>query len=279
MAGYMIGGEYISKEDFHDILNIIRTIYGYDFSNYTQASFKRRMTLLMKQAGLKTVYDLKHQLVNHTHQFKELLNTLTVNVTEMFRDPLFYKALREQVLPVLASYPSIQIWHPGCATGEEVYSMAILLKECGLLERSRIYATDLNVDNLRRAQEGIMPISQMKYYTHNYIATGGKRDFSDYYTARYDHAILLKELRKRITFSQHNLVTDSRFNSFQLICCRNVLIYFNRQLQNRVINLFHDSLLPLGYLALGSKESLLFTDKREQFETVDLTQKLFRRTQ
>jgi len=267
----------ITTEELTDILQVINLNYGYDFSNYSQASMRRRMARCMQTAGIDAVYDLKYALVNDKSFFSWFLQVLTVNVTEMFRDPGFYKELKEKVLTKLATYPVIKIWHAGCATGEEVYSMAIMLKEEGLLNRSKIYATDLNPGNLEKARKGIIPLKQMKDYTFNYIQSGGKDDFSSYYTARYDNAIIHKDLRENIIFSQHNLVTDQVFNEFQLICCRNVLIYFNKELQNNVLHLFYKSLAPLTYLALGMKESLLFSDLRNKFTAVSAVNKIFRR--
>jgi chemotaxis protein methyltransferase CheR len=202
---------------------------------------------------------------------------ITVNVTEMFRDPAFYKSLREQVIPKLAAYPNIKIWHAGCSTGEEVFSMAILLQEAGLLSRTKIYATDLNPTNLERAAAGILPLDNMKDFTQNYIQSGGLADFSNYYTARYDNVLIKKELRRHIAFFQHNLVTDKVFNEFQLICCRNVFIYFNRELQNSVLQLFFDSLSSRGYLAMGLKETMRFADIHGKFETVHAYHKIYRR--
>ncbi|GAA4469585.1 chemotaxis protein CheR [Nibrella saemangeumensis] len=267
----------INPEELNAIIDLIRLQYGYDFSDYAPASFRRRIARCMSTAGIKTAYDLKFHLLNDKPFFGWFLQSITVNVTEMFRDPAFYKMLREQVLPTLASYPVLKIWHAGCATGEEVFSMAILLQEEGLLRRTRIYATDLNPANLERARTGIVPLQHMRDYTFNYIQSGGKNEFSSYYTARYENAIIDKELRQNILFSPHNLVTDQVFNEFQLICCRNVLIYFNKVLQNRVIHLFYDSLSPLGYLAIGMKESLLFSDIRDRFDVVSATTKVFRR--
>ena len=195
----------------------------------------------------------------------------------MFRDPPFYKVLREKIFPQLATYPIIKIWHAGCATGEEAFSLAILLHEEKLLERCRIYATDLNTVNLDTARKGIIPLNNMKQYTGNYHRSGGKNDFSSYYTARYDYVLINKEIRKNISFSHHNLASDTIFNEFQLILCRNVLIYFNPVLQNKVINLLYQSLTPFGYLALGMKESLLFTDLNSKFETVYNSVKIFKR--
>ncbi len=267
----------ILPEQIDDIIQLIREQYGYDFGDYSRASFTRRVKHCMQAASVKTIYDLQHHLLNEPSFFNWFLQTLTVNVTEMFRDSLFYKALRETVIPRLASYPIIKIWHAGCATGEEVFSMAILLKEAGLLERTRIYATDLNPANLEKARKGIMPLNAMKEYTANYIRSGGMEEFSSYYEAKRDHVILDSSLLKNVLFSQHNLVTDQVFNEFQLICCRNVLIYFNKTLQNRVLHLFYDSLVPLGYMALGMKESLLFMDVRPKFDSIKDDAKIFRR--
>ena len=266
----------ISAEELEEIILLIQRQYGYDFSDYARASLQRRVMRCMQKAGCLTAYELKYQLTNDHRFFTWFIESLTVNVTEMFRDPAFYKELRHNVLPKLASYPAIKIWHAGCSTGEEVFSMAILLHEAGLLSRTRLYATDLNPANLERARQGIVSLQHMKNYTANYIQSGGTNDFSAYYTARYENAIIHKEYRKNIVFAVHNLATDQVFNEFQLVCCRNVLIYFNRDLQNRAINLFSNSLTPLGYLALGMKESLLFTDVRHQFEVVDPAVRIYR---
>lgn len=268
---------HITKEDLADILELIYQRYGYNFKDYSTASIKRRVLRCMELSNIKTVYDLKFQLVNDKEYFNWFLEAITVNVTEMFRDPEFYREMRSQVFPKLASYPIIKIWLAGCATGEEVYSMAILLKEEGLFGRAKIYATDINPLNIEKARKGMVALSNMKNYTQNYINAGGKGDFSDYYTARYGNAILRKELRDHVLFSQHNLVTDHVFSEFQLVCCRNVLIYFNRNLQNRVMHLFYDSLSPMGYLAIGTKESLLFTDLRDKFDVISPSNKIFRR--
>jgi chemotaxis protein methyltransferase CheR len=267
--------EEITIKDMREVVLLINTQYGYDFSGYSEASLLRRVSRFCDIAEV-SIPDLKFHLINDKSFFSWMLQSLTVNVTEMFRDPLFYKQIREDVLPVLDTYPIIKIWHAGCASGEEVFSMAILLYEAGLLGRSKIYATDINMQNIEKAKSGIIPLSRMKEYTVNYRLTGGKADFSNYYSARYDHAIFSKELRSNILFSQHNLVTDYIFNEFQLIFCRNVLIYFNKELQNRVINLFYQSLSPLGYLALGIKESLLFTDCKDNFEVINSKNKIFR---
>ena len=267
--------EELTNSDLNDILNLIHTQYGYDFSGYAVASLKRRIHRFTRISNT-SIFDLKFHINNDKSFFSWLLQSLTVNVTELFRDPSFYKVIRTDILPVLHTYPLIKIWHAGCSTGEEVYSMAILLHEAGLLSRCKIYATDVNISNLERAETGIIPLAHMKEYTANYRQSGGIADFSNYYTARYDNAIINKDLRKNIHFSHHNLVTDGVFNEFQLIFCRNVMIYFNKELQNHVIDLFRHSLSPMGYLALGIKESLLFANCRDKFETINDKNKIYR---
>jgi len=268
----------LSTAELDEILTLVRVVYGYDFSNYAQASLKRRILRCMSLVNIQTIFALRFQLANDETFFAWFLQTIMVNVTEMFRDPPFYTNLREKVFPLLASYPIIKIWHAGCSTGEEVYSMAILLKEANLLERCRIYATDLNGANLEKARLGLVPAQYIDEYALNYKQAGGNTDFSTYYTLDGNQAIMNKNLRDSILFAQHNLVTDRVFNEFQLVCCRNVLIYFNKDLQNHVIRLFNDSLASLGYLAIGSKESLLFTDVQNQFEPISAENKIFRRT-
>ncbi|GAB3773852.1 protein-glutamate O-methyltransferase CheR [Spirosoma horti] len=268
----------LSTTELDEILTLVRVIYGYDFTNYAKASLKRRILRCMSLVNIQTVFALRFQLANDAAFFAWFLQAIMVNVTEMFRDPPFYTNLREKVLPLLASYPIIKIWHAGCSTGEEVYSMAILLKEANLLERCRIYATDLNAANLEKARQGLIPAQYIDEYALNYKQAGGKTELSRYYTPAGDQVIMNKNLRDSILFAQHNLVTDRVFNEFQLVCCRNVLIYFNKDLQNHVIRLFHDSLASLGYLAIGSKESLLFTDLQSQFEPISAENKIFRRT-
>jgi chemotaxis protein methyltransferase CheR len=257
------------------LLESIRFGYGYDFTDYAEASVKRRVAHFMANKKISSIEDLGKLLLKDENEFEQFVQDITVNVTEMFRDPSFYKALREKVTDRLATYPFIKIWVAGCSTGEEVYSVAIWLKEEGLLHRSVIYATDINQKSLQLAKEGVFPIDCMKNYTTNYIKAGGKKSFSDYYMAKYGSVLLDKNLRQNIVFSVHNLAVDKSFNEFQLILCRNVLIYFNQSLQNRAINLFYDSLCPFGFLALGSKESLLFTDRRKDFDEVDKKEKIF----
>jgi chemotaxis protein methyltransferase CheR len=267
----------ITDEELQEILQVLMHQHGYDFINYSHASLKRRLVHFMNIQHIETIYDLKYSIINQKDIFIKLLQSIAINVTDMFRDPPFYKALREKILPELATYPIIKIWHAGCSTGEEVFSLAILLHEENLLNRCLIYATDLNTVNLAKAETGIIPLGNMKEYAQHYYETGGKYNFADYYTAKYDHALINKDLRKNILFSHHNLVTDSVFNEFQLIVCRNVLIYFDPELQNKVLNLLYNSLSPFGYLAIGMKESLLFTDLSSKFENVLPSVRIFKR--
>lgn len=269
--------DLIDTKELDEILQVLLHRYGYDFTAYAKNSLLRRINRFAKEAHSSSAYDLKYTLVNDETLFQHFLQEVTVNVTELFRDPLYYKMLREKVLPVLASYPIIKIWHAGCSTGEEVYSMCILLREAGLLKRTRIYATDINPANLEKARAGILPLRNMKEYTANYLHSGGKHEFANYYTARYDHALINDELRAGVVFSQHNLVSDNVFNEFQLISCRNVMIYFNKALQNRVLQLFYESASSLGFLTLGLKESLQFSGVKEKFETIHAAAKIFRR--
>ena len=269
----------IKEEEIEEILLLVNRTYGYDFTNYSRASMQRRIARFIDDARFKNFSEFKFSLINDTSVFDYFLQRITVNVTEMFRDPQFYNAIRTLVLPVIASYPTIKIWHAGCSSGEEVFSMAILLHEAGLLKRSKIYGTDINPSNIEKAKKGILPLDVMKEYVANYIHSGGESDFASYYTARYNNAIIRKDLRDNIIFSQHNLVTDQVFNEFQLILCRNVMIYFNGQLQNRVIQLFYNSLSTFGFLALGIKESLLFSDLKNKFEIVSQQEKIFKRIQ
>lgn len=253
------------NNEFRELLESIRFIYGYDFTDYSEASVKRRIAHFMTSRKVTALDELRKLLMKDEDVFEEFIQEVSVTVTEMFRDPTFYKGLREKVLKRLATYPEIKIWIAGCATGEEVYSVAILLSEYDLLQRSIIYATDINQKSLKTAKEGIYPIACMKGYTENYIKAGGKKSFSEYYKAKYDSAMFNKSLRQNIVFSSHNLTADKSFNEFQMIICRNVLIYFNQDLQEKVINLFHESLCPFGFLGLGNKESLLFTSRKQYF--------------
>jgi chemotaxis protein methyltransferase CheR len=249
----------IRDEDITILLTDLLDHYGYDFNDYSKASLKRRIQRLYSLDKFPSFAEFRYRIRNDEAYLKRFVEEITVNVTEMFRDPGFYEALRKEVLPMLATYPLIRIWHAGCSTGEEVYSLAIVLKEANLLQKSLLYATDINPDVLERAKEGIFPLSQMKQYSENYIAAGGKHDFSTYYTSGYDRARFDSALSERMIFATHNLVSDRSFNEFQLILCRNVMIYFDKELQDRVLQLFDQSLETLGFLALGSKETIRFS--------------------
>lgn len=249
----------IKYEDLELLLGDLCTRYGYDFTEYSRASLHRRVQRLFALDNFSGFAEFRHRLQHDNLYFRRFVEEITVNVTEMLRDPGFYRTLRSTILPVLATYPFIRIWHAGCSTGEEVYSMAILLKEAGLLQKSLLYGTDINPHVIEKARKGIFPVSQMQKYSENYIQSGGLKDFSSYYTANYHLAKFDSSLTGKMIFSTHNLVSDFSFNEFQLILCRNVLIYFERELQAKVFKLFDYSLENFGYLALGSKESLRFS--------------------
>ncbi|MFC5461864.1 CheR family methyltransferase [Massilia niabensis] len=251
--------------------------YNYDFRDYTGASQKRRVIVAMRAMECETVSDLQAKVLHRPEAFAQLLQYLTIPVTEMFRDPEFYAAIRSQVVPHLETYPSLKLWVAGCSTGEEVYSLAILLHEEGLLERSIIYATDINPESLDAARRGVFPLDRMRLYTENYQKAGGKRAFSDYYTAAYGGALFERSLVENVTFADHSLATDTVFSETHFISCRNVMIYFNRRLQNRVLGLFHESLCHRGFLALGSKESIDFSSHATRFEPVAKRERIFRK--
>ncbi|HEX8786858.1 MAG TPA: protein-glutamate O-methyltransferase CheR [Telluria sp.] len=251
--------------------------YNYDFRDYTGASQKRRVLAALHAMGCGTVSELQARVMHDPAAFTQLLQFLTIPVTEMFRDPEYYQAVRQQVVPILKTYPSLNVWVAGCSTGEEVYSLAILLQEEGLLERTQIYATDINPDSLEAARRGVMPLERMRLYTENYQRAGGKRAFSDYYTAAYGGALFERALVDNVTFADHSLATDSVFAETHFISCRNVMIYFNRRLQNRVLGLFHESLCHRGFLGLGSKESIEFSSYAQRFEVMSRRERLYRK--
>lgn len=251
--------------------------YNYDFRDYTGASQKRRVLVALRELGCATVSALQEKVMHEPAGFAHLLQFLTIPVTEMFRDPEYYAAVREQVAPFLETYPSLKIWVAGCSTGEEVYSLAILLHEEGLLERSMIYATDINPQSLEAARRGVFPLERMRLYTENYQKAGGKRAFSDYYTAAYGGALFDRALVENVTFADHSLATDSVFSETHFVSCRNVMIYFNRRLQDRVLGLFHESLCHRGFLGLGSKESIEFSHYAGRFEVLAKREKLYRK--
>lgn len=255
-----------SDELIEILLSDVLEVYGYDFTGYSRASLKRRILRLYEMDKFVSFAEYRYKIRTEPGYFKRFLEEITINVTEMFRDPAFYKTLRTEILPRLGTYPFIRIWIAGCSTGEEAYSVAIFLKELNLLHKSLIYATDINSEVLATAGQAMIPLNKIKLYTENYIAAGGSEHFIDYYTANYSLGKLKDELKSKIIFSTHNLVTDNSFNEFQLILCRNVLIYFDRPLQNKVFELFNNSLEKFGYLALGTKETLEFSVVAKNFE-------------
>jgi chemotaxis protein methyltransferase CheR len=265
----------IDEKEYKELLESIRFVYGYDFTEYAESSIKRRIVHFMNIKKINAVDKLGKTLLKDETIFEEFVQELSITVTEMFRDPTFYKIIKEKVIKRLATYPLIKIWIAGCATGEEVYSMAILLQEEGLLERSIIYATDINQVSLHTARQGVYSLDNMKAYTANYLKAGGTSEFSSYYKAKYNSVMFEKVLRQHVVFSPHNLAMDKSFNEFQLITCRNVLMYFKQHLQDKVIDLFHESLCQFGFLGLGDKESLLFSNKKEYFEQIDKREKIF----
>lgn len=265
----------ITTSDYKNLLESIRHAYGYDFTDYTESSVRRRISHFIESRGLESVQVLATRLLASETFFEEFVQELSVTVTEMFRDPAFFLSIRTKVMKRLATYPVIRIWIAGCATGEEVYSIAIMLREEGLSERSVIYATDINQKSLQIAKEGIYPLESMRTYTENYLQAGGKNSFSNYYTANYNSALFDKSLRGNVVFSPHNLAADGSFNEFQLIICRNVLMYFNQDLQQRVLALFHESLCNFGFLGIGHKESIYFSDARRFFEETDRQEKIY----
>ena len=250
---------------------------GYDFRGYASAHTKRRLDHVRSRNRLPSFCAMIHKLIYEPEFFDEVLAALSINVTEMFRDPTFYLAVRESVVPHLKTYPFIKVWHAGCAAGQEVYSMAILLKEEGMLGRAQIYGTDINPPVLEAARRGIYPLDAVRQYTANYQKAGGNASFADYYTADYESVALSHELKKSLLFSPHNLVTDGIFGEMHVIFCRNVLIYFGEDLQEMVIKLFLDSLCNGGFLCLGSKESLRFSAYADAFEVIDAREKIYRK--
>jgi chemotaxis protein methyltransferase CheR len=251
--------------------------YGFDFREYAPASLRRRVWRRVHAEGLETISALQDKLLHDPASMERLLLDLSINVTAMFRDPTFYVAVREKVVPSLRTYPFTRIWVAGCSTGEEVYSLAILLEEEGLYDRTRIYATDINESVLDRARLGVFALDKMREYTQNYIRAGGTRAFSEYYLAKYDGAQFQRSLIENVVFAQHNLVSDRSFNEFNVIICRNVMIYFDRTLQDRVHNLFYESLATFGFLGLGHKESIRFSPHAQDYEELDPSEKLYRR--
>ena len=259
------------------LLEGLYRVHGFDFRDYSRASIKRRILERMREEKVDTVSTFQNRVLHDAACLDRFLLGLSVHATSMFRDPTFYLTFRKKVVPLLRTYPTVQIWIAGCSTGEEVYSLAILLQEEQLYARCRIYATDINQAVLRKARDGIFPLAAMRDYTNNYHQAGGLHEFSDYYSAQYDNVIFSSALRNNVIFSEHNLVTDGSFNEFQVILCRNVMIYFNKDLQARVHNLLYDSLSMFGVFGLGNKESLKFTPRAAFYEHLNETDKLYRK--
>jgi chemotaxis protein methyltransferase CheR len=271
------GGEELEDLELQLLLEGVFRRYGFDFREYAPASLRRRVWRRVHAEGVGTISGLTEKLLHDEASMERLLLDLSINVTAMFRDPTFYVAFRQKVVPVLRTYPFTRIWVAGCSTGEEVYSLAILLQEEGVYERTRIYATDLNESVLDRARAGVFPLAKMQEYTHNYIRAGGARAFSEYYVAAYDGAQFQRSLIENVVFAQHNLVSDRSFNEFHVIVCRNVMIYFEKKLQDHVHRLFYESLANFGILALGHKESIRFCPFEDRYEELDSGEKLYRK--
>jgi chemotaxis protein methyltransferase CheR len=269
--------EEIDKLEVDTLIEAVYLCYGLDFRDYARASIYRRIRHRLEMEKLPHISALQDKVLHDLDCMARLLQDLSVNTTSMFRDPSFFLALRTQMVPRLRTYPFVRIWCAGVSSGEEAYSLAILLQEEGLLDKTRIYATDFNQELLSQAKDGIFPLDKMQEFTKNYQKAGGTRSLGDYYTARFERARFKPALAKNIVFAQHNLVTDASFNEFHLILCRNVMIYFNRQLQNRVHHLIYDSLVYLGYLGLGDKESIRYTAHAGDYEEVNVEQKLYRK--
>lgn len=271
--------EHTAVNDFELqlLLEAIYHQYSYDFRHYSMTSVKRRVAVVMSQFGLKSVSALQDKVLHDPNFFPELLQYMTIPTSEMFRDPDFFRKIREEVLPVLQTYPSLKFWIAGCSTGEEVYSYAILLHEAGLLNRTTIYATDINPVSLKKAEQGIFSLDKIKEFSLQYKRSGGVKEFNEYISTDARNAIFDLKLKANVVFADHSLATDTVFSEMQFISCRNVLIYFDRELQNRALGLFHSSLSRRGFLGIGSKESLRFSDYESQFEPFSAEQKIFRR--
>lgn len=267
----------IEEIEINLLLEAIYQRYGHDFREYAKVSIKRRVKDALQKSDCKTIIEVIQKLLVDEVFFQWFLTHFSITVTEWFRDPLFYKALREKVIPHLKTYPFIKIWHAGCATGEEVYSLAILLKEEDLYDRTTIYATDFNDDSLAKAKKGVFPMSDISSTVADYKKTEGTHSLTGYFHARYDSLIINKSLKENITFANYNLVTDGVFGEMHLILCRNVLIYFDKSLQNKVLSRFYESLNHKGFLALGSKESLQFSSIMDKFNDFDKNEKIYRK--
>jgi chemotaxis protein methyltransferase CheR len=266
----------LTTQELNELIDLVKSIYGFDFADYSKASLKRRLARIMLLKRLQ-FYDLKHVLVNDPAFFQHFLEEVTVNVTEMFRDPAFYKALNTQVIPYLSSYQHSKIWCAGCSSGEEVYSLAILLNEAGLRKKSFIYGTDINTAVLQEGRKGIYSLRKIKSYAENYLFSDLDGSITDHFTLLYDAATIHNELKKNTLFSVHNLVSDGVFNEFQLISCRNVFIYFEIKLQEHILDLFYKSLAPLGFLCLGTKETIRSEYFKKRFKVINQKENIYQK--
>lgn len=266
----------LTEAELNELIDLVKKVHGFDFSEYSKASLRRRLARIMQFKKLK-FYDLKHILVNDPEFFQDFLEEITVNVTEMFRDPAFYRAVNSQVLPYLSSYQHIKVWSAGCSSGEEVYSMAILLNEAGLRRKSFIYGTDINTEVLKEARMGIYSLRKIKSYAENYHFAGLPGSITDHFTMMYDAATIHSELKQNTLFSVHNLISDTIFNEFQMISCRNVFIYFESDLQEKVLDLFYRSLCPLGFLCLGNKETIRSDFFRKRFKVINSKENIYQK--
>jgi chemotaxis protein methyltransferase CheR len=281
MDAEISSGEAVGRKEFDVefrlLIDAIYHMYHYDFRGYSAASLRRRMKSAMARFGCRTLSQLQDRVLHEAEVFAGLLDYLTVQVSEMFRDPSYFRALREYVVPMLRTYPSLKIWVAGCSAGEEAYSLAILLREEGLLAKSLIYATDINPHTLAKAEAGIFAIDRIAGFTLNHQGSGATSSLSDYYTAAYGRAVFDKSLKEHIVFSDHSLATDSVFAEVQLVSCRNVLIYFNRELQDRALRLFHESLCRQGFLGIGTKETLRFSSQADGFEPAVAAERIYQK--
>ncbi|MFF2448862.1 CheR family methyltransferase [Neobacillus sp. NPDC058068] len=259
------------------LLEAIYRFYGYDFRNYARPFIQRRIWQRVQKENLPSISALQEKILRDSNVMNGLFSDFSINVTEMFRDPYFFKCLRTNLIPLIRDYPEIRIWHVGCSTGEEVYSMAILLQEEGLYEKTKIYATDINTNVLEKAKKATFSLENMQLYTKNYLLAGGTRAFSEYYKVAFDQVVFHPDLQKNVVFAEHNLVTDSSFHEFDLIICRNVLIYFNKDLQNDVHRLLYESLSLSGFLGLGKREGIRFTSYGNCYEEFNTTERLYRK--
>jgi chemotaxis protein methyltransferase CheR len=273
----ILQSEEIERIEIELLLEAVYRYYGYDFRNYAPPFVQRRISHRVQKENLSSISALQEKILRDSGVIEGFLSDFSVNVTEMYRDPTFFQSFRTKIIPLIKDYPSIRLWHVGCSTGEEVYSMSILLHEEGIYEKTRIYATDINKSVLEKARLGSFPLNRMQLYTKNYIEAGGKRAFSEYYKAVDDKVFFHPYLQKNVVFAQHNLVTDQSFNEFDIIICRNVLIYFNKILQNHVHNLLYNSLSQSGFLGLGIREGIKFTSYEHCYGEFDASEKLYRK--